>query len=480
MTLAILQLDASDGDNEIATGGSHPIALVEGGDPPTEYLMFAAGVNDTVKGPLLFDDEAAAAVLAFYEARGRKRLAGDWEHDSMVPPEQRPSPFLGCPASHWFDLEVRPGPELWATAIKWTETAFGQIKRGEYAHTSPVVKFQKKTMRVVAVLSSALTNDPATIGQPQLVAASAETMKPPPAGTPKDQTMPMWKMDADDNAKIKGIADGEHADEKEMCGKLKACLSEAFPDHFGEKQMSAPDLDPAADAAAKLAEDMGKEEGAAKMAAATSPAQQAAMHIKSGNSHDGKGDTPIKSKYLGAVDDDTKRAMTAGTAAIVRLQNAVATFTGVRGVDRQIGALTAMKAQSEEVAQLSARAAKVDSAAFDAIVSKAHAAKKFTPADIAAGSKTKNGALLAEWRSKGDEGIAMLSGYVETLSARVITAETQQSNTAPSVDLVPNVDAATLQLTATEKESCRKNGTDPAEYLKNKRARHAAGDAPRF
>ncbi len=50
--------------------------------------MFEPGINPTVKGDLLFDEEAAGAVQAFYQARGRKRIAGDWEHDSIRPPKR--------------------------------------------------------------------------------------------------------------------------------------------------------------------------------------------------------------------------------------------------------------------------------------------------------------------------------------------------------------------------------------------------------
>lgn len=438
-TRGMVALDSSpDGFEDIAKGGSRPLALVEGGTPPSEYLMFVAGVNETVKGPLLFDDEAAAAVLAFYESRGRKRIAGDWEHDSMNPPEQRPPNYQGSPASHWFVPAVRPGPELWATEVKWTPTAFEQLSRGEYAHTSPVVKFEKKTGRILAVLSSALTNDPATIGQPQLVAASAESTTPA-KGTEKPMeptaSTGTYKMADEPAGKIKGIVDGMHKDENEMTGKMKACLSEAFPSVFGEKKEAMADktTDPAA--AAKMSDDME------------------AMKTKLA---DAEKDMPA----------EERKEMKALRAAVVEL-------TGKKTRIEQVAALTAFKDASTEIATLTATAAKNTSAAIDGVVAAGKKAMKLTPADTAPGSKTKAGAYIASQRSKGEEGVLALTAYVDALTPRVTTVDSTISEAKTN-------EIDTVTLSATEVESLRKNGGDAAAYLKNKRERIAAGDAPRF
>lgn len=422
MIVDVVQLDASD-DGDIATGGSRALALVEGGNPPTEYLMFGPGVNETVKGPLLFDDDAAALVVAFYESRGRKRLAGDWEHDSMVPSDQRPPEYRGSPASHWFDLEVRPGPELWATNVKWTPSAFAQIQRGEYAHTSPVVRFQKATGRITAVMSSALTNDPATIGQPQLVAATADSTAALSAPM-TESTMGMYKMADDVAGKVKGIVDGTHEDEKDMAGKLKACLSESFPAHFGE-QKNTSDLDPAA--AAKMSEDMGKGEPAVL-----------------------------------AADEEEKKEMKALRADLLRL-------TGKSDRIEAVAVLTAMKHASEEVAALTAVAAKQTGAAFQSIVDKARADKKLTPADC--DGKTEAGKYVASLRDRGDDGIKALSAYVSALKPRVVTLDT--STKERETDRLDPKGDEVVSLNATEIETCRKNGIKQEDMLRVKKERHA-------
>ncbi len=420
-------LDASDSD-DVVSGGSRPLALVEGGPPPTEYVMFEPGINPTVKGDLLFDDEAAAAVMAHFKERGRDRIAGDWEHDSMVPPEQRPANYKGSPASHWFTPEVRPGPQLVAANVKWTPVAFEQLTRGEYAHTSPVVKFQKATGRIMAVLSSALTNDPATIGQPQMIAASAESTKiEPPAKAPEIKKMPMFKMADDDAKNVKAIVDGEHADEKEMCGKLKACLSEAFPDHFGEKEEKKE----------PLAEEAGKDP---KAMLAETEAKKA--------------------------DEEEKKELRALSAAVIAI-------TGKSKRVEQVAALTAMKDQSEEVATLTATIRAANGSAFDNVIALGRKAMKLTPADCAPGSTTKAGKYIALQRGKGDEGVMALSAYLDASAARVTTAET-----AATEQRSQEIDTVTL--TAAEVESCEKNGTDKKAYLANKRSRIADGDAPVF
>ncbi len=469
MIVDVVQLDADIGSDDIATGGSRALALVEGGNPPTEYLMFGPGVNETVKGPLLFDDDAAALVVAFYESRGRKRLAGDWEHDSMVPPEQRPPEYRGSPASHWFDLEVRPGPELWATNVKWTPSAFAQIQRGEYAHTSPVVRFQKATGRITAVMSSALTNDPATIGQPQLVAATADSTAALSAPT-ETQAMGMYKMADDVAGKVKGIVDGTHEDEKDMAGKLKACLSESYPAHFGE-QKNTSDLDPAANA--KMSEDQGKTEAAVLDVDPSNLPQNAAVHIKTGNIHDEGG------RKSSAVSDEEKRQMTAWFNARGSLFREVQRLTGKSDPVEMVAVLTAQKHASEEVATLTAHAAKQSGAAFQSIVDKARSDKKLTPADC--DGKTEAGKYVASLRDRGDEGIRALTAYVSALKPRVVTLDT--STKERETDRLDPKGEEVVILNATEIESCRKNGIKQEDMLRVKRERvaelKANGLAPR-
>lgn len=202
------------------------VALVQGGDPPTEFRIFGAGINRTTKGDLLFDDKAAREVMAAYHQRGRKRLAGDWEHASVVAMTDPGSVANGgVPASMWFTPEVRQtgqGPELWATEVKFTPKAFAQLSAGEYAHFSPAVLFDRKSGRVTRLLSVALTNEPATIAQDQLVAASDDSTT--------ERTM--MKLPEKYTSALRSLMDGDYPDEAAAMAAASKCLG----DLFGKKE----------------------------------------------------------------------------------------------------------------------------------------------------------------------------------------------------------------------------------------------------
>lgn len=401
--------------DDVRVAGSRALALVEGGTPPTEYLMFAPGVNATVKGDLLFDDEAAAAVLAFYESRGRKRLAGDWEHDSMVPPSERAPGYKGSPASHWFDLEVRPGPELWAVNVKWTPDAFAQISKGEYLHTSPVVQFEKATGRIVAVISSALTNDPATVGQPQLFAATAKPTKALTAPTEKN---PMaYKMSDDMAMKLKSLADAEHESPGHCAKALRSCLAEGMPEHF------KPDLDPAANAT--MADPAKEREQAATLEKIAGEERKEA--------------------------DEMKASLSA--------------LTGKATPGEIVAVVTAWKHGAEEVVALTAAAAKSKDQEIAAVLDKGKKAMKLTPADLAANSRTKAGQYIATLTAKGD--VAGIAAYVDALPARAVAADAAAKESPQATDL------DTVTLTAAELAACEKTGKKPADMLAVKREHYA-------
>jgi hypothetical protein len=135
---------------------------------PTEFRIFHNGMNETAKGPLLWDDQAAALVMSEYFRRGIKRLHISWEHQDLndAAPE--------APAAGWFTPEVRTDG-LYAVAVEWTPRAAQQLRNREYAHHSAAVEFDRTTRRVQRLISDTLTNRPATYGQSQLVAAKDRT-----------------------------------------------------------------------------------------------------------------------------------------------------------------------------------------------------------------------------------------------------------------------------------------------------------------
>lgn len=144
------------------------------GGVPTAFRVLRAGVNKTEKGEFLFDDQAAADVMAAYAAKGLDKVQIDYEHQSVQPP-----PAGGDarkPAAGWFKPEIRNG-ELWAVDLAWTETAARMLApdKGapEYRYYSPILFFDKESRRVTRIKNLALTNDPAMDEIDSLAAASA-------------------------------------------------------------------------------------------------------------------------------------------------------------------------------------------------------------------------------------------------------------------------------------------------------------------
>jgi len=141
------------------------IALPEGEEPPTEFRIFAVGVNETEKGQFLWDEVAAAMCMDFWKTK-RVDLSMDWEHQALAEPP------IEAPASAWWDPEIRNG-ELWATNVRWTTRAAEQIRNKEYRYFSPAFTFDPETRRPDRIINAALTNIPAMDALVPLVAATA-------------------------------------------------------------------------------------------------------------------------------------------------------------------------------------------------------------------------------------------------------------------------------------------------------------------
>lgn len=142
------------------------------GKAPSEFRILAAGVNQTRKGPVLFDAAAVAAVLADFEGGGVD-LPIDYEHAMAYGPAV---PLAERAAAGWFKPEERDG-ELWATEVDWTARGRASVEAKEFRYTSlwgdlERVKVDgKDVMRLVRLFNVGLVNRPATIGTLPLVAS---------------------------------------------------------------------------------------------------------------------------------------------------------------------------------------------------------------------------------------------------------------------------------------------------------------------
>lgn len=142
---------------------------LDGDALPTEFRIFAAGVNETSKGPSLFDAEAAKAVMAAYEKHGVDLMI-DLNHDSLG--DARMTRADAEDARGWFKLELRNG-ELWAVDVKWTDDGAERLRSKKQRYISPAFFQDEKSGRVEEIVNVAICAMPATHGAAPLVAASA-------------------------------------------------------------------------------------------------------------------------------------------------------------------------------------------------------------------------------------------------------------------------------------------------------------------
>lgn len=162
-------------------------------EPPKEFRIFRAGVNESTKGPSLFDEEAARTVMAEYKAHGID-VPIDWEHAML----DEDAPVSERRAAGWFELEVREG-ELWAVNVRWTAEADKVLRAGEWRFFSPAFFRDEDSGRVASLINVAICNLPATRQLDALVAAKTSVgatprETPTPAGAGKETHMTMISL----------------------------------------------------------------------------------------------------------------------------------------------------------------------------------------------------------------------------------------------------------------------------------------------
>lgn len=146
-----------------------------GDAPPTEFRIFQAGKNSTLKGEFIFDAQAAAEVMAAYAAHGNDVMI-DLEHLSLESPEA--SRNFDPDARGWCRLELRSG-ELWAVAVTWTPDGQERLRDKRQRYISPAFGYDE-ARRITSVLNIAITAMPATDKLQPLVAANAITSEDGP------------------------------------------------------------------------------------------------------------------------------------------------------------------------------------------------------------------------------------------------------------------------------------------------------------
>lgn len=153
------------------------LPLGPSGEPPIDFTLIRRGVLSTVYGDFVFDDESARLCAEAWSRRAR-RFMWDYEHMSGLDGRN------GKPLANVHDRRsagdadppVADASGFHLRNQQWTPDARGYITRREYLYFSPVIAVDEKAkpQRIVDVLKSSLTNDPATLGCAPLTLSAAE------------------------------------------------------------------------------------------------------------------------------------------------------------------------------------------------------------------------------------------------------------------------------------------------------------------
>lgn len=202
----------------------------DGGSPlPVAFRVFARGSNPTTQGTFVFDDAAAARVMAAYREHGVDVVI-DLEHDSVNDAARVARNDAGD-ARGWARLELREG-ELWAVDVRWTPDGARRLREQTQRFISPVFQVDDD-LAIREVFNLALVAQPATDNAPALAASRkiAASAAPENRMDPKLITEALDALETGDAAKALEI--------------LKALIASAAG---GEAPKEEPKEEPTAEA----------------------------------------------------------------------------------------------------------------------------------------------------------------------------------------------------------------------------------------
>jgi phage I-like protein len=389
-----------------ALPGARTLAPLPEREPPAERRIFPAGPLQTTKGTFQFTPRSAESVMAAHRARG-VRSWYDFNHQGTIPGAR-------APAAAFMDLEVRDsptGPELWAVNIRWADDAAREIRQGNWGYDSAWFLYDPETLEVTELCNVALTNDPATLNLPPLVAGASRTatlgMCPDPhprlAAAHLENTM------------------ADEADPTAAPMKCAICAEDMQPD----AKLAPPSHGGCME---KMMGDM-----TAKMAAAGAVAPVAAGASLS------------------------RSALLQGVAVTSDVYAALARETNARDLPGMLGAVRGWKAGAERAVQAEAALSRIqgeqNEAAFNALVEQGKRDGKLAPAEIETWVKDLRGDHKA--------GVAFLSRYLPNTAPKVMTLSTAGTVTPPVGD------AGASFVGASDIKQLAILGTDVAGFVKH-------------
>lgn len=160
------QIAAAKGAGE--QGGSAEL----GGEVPEELVILPFPEWELEDCTLVTDADSQRMVLEDIRTR-QLDLVFDYHHQSVHAAENN----IQAIAAGWLPWQsIKADKGGIRATVRWTARASAFLAAGEFRYFSPVVLFEEKTMRVVALLSVALTNTPRTNKQSPLTAALAASI----------------------------------------------------------------------------------------------------------------------------------------------------------------------------------------------------------------------------------------------------------------------------------------------------------------
>lgn len=172
----------------IAWRSNEPIAA----DNLIDIVIAQDGLNKSPIGDFVIDAEGWGHIESKFKERDGVDMVFDFDHQSMGGKYARQDGR--APAAGWIKaLRYEPGRGIIAS-VEWTDEARTLIRSKQYRYSSGVYNIDKKTRRVMEIVSVAITNTPATRGIEPLAASerpegvAKETDVMPKTGT-KNKTL---------------------------------------------------------------------------------------------------------------------------------------------------------------------------------------------------------------------------------------------------------------------------------------------------
>jgi Mu-like prophage I protein len=177
-----VNLDSLSVSNSETFGRSVKLALFgEAKAPPTEFLLFGMGTNETENGLVVVNEESIRLSLEWIQTYGN-RLPINYGHFGSDDEDVIIDPAEAYKSAGSFDLSFRP-TGIWASDVRWTPKADRMIRDEEYLYSSPEIWIDPVTRQLLGVYGCALTNSPATRRMRRLLASRSL----PRAGAPIPQ-----------------------------------------------------------------------------------------------------------------------------------------------------------------------------------------------------------------------------------------------------------------------------------------------------